>query len=391
VRPKPHSGAVADRRLRGFADDQRSRTSGGANEHRQLAVAIHTHACYPRIHGGMFPVTLSRSNPRAKPRWFATFIALVIATGLMASTALAVTLADAPTFTNTQIDTDGGIDDEPGQKDLNSHASATDSDGFWVQFNWDVTGVSGKNTADGCALFDTGGAAFVDAAICVTGEGKALTLQSVVLYTCSDGRIDRCTNPTVVNLGSTQCFITNDVAADPFHPGQKDAQATCLIDLDAIDASSTPVHVNTCSYPSREPNSDPSDCVIIPVPAGTSVGTLSGGSTSWSATLSDTATMNPTTATGSVVFKLWTNATCADADPTDAINDPIWVTNSVNLVSGVASTSGAGTASGSPTVTAAGTYYWTVDYTPTGLFNSSSSACGEATVVTAPTVAGSGG
>jgi hypothetical protein len=333
-------------------------------------------------------MTFRTSAQHKKPRWLASFVVLALALGLMTSTALAVTLADAPTFTNTLNDQDGA-DDEPGQKDLNSHASATDSDGFWVRFNWDVTGVNGKNTADGCSLFDTGGAVgFVDAAICVTGEGKALTLQSVVLYTCSDGRIDRCTNPDVVeDIGITQCFITNDVAADPFHTGQKDAQATCLIDLDAIDASATPTLVNTCSYPSREPNSDPSDCVVrVSIQSG--ITTDPRGTTTWTATLNDEATVTPTGATGTVTFRLYNDSDCG-------ADNLVWTSTAVavDATTGIADSSASGAGTGTHQFTEATTilvYYWTAEYTPTAgsSWTPFTTACGEITTITPASVAG---
>lgn len=333
-------------------------------------------------------MTFRRSAPHKKPRWLATFVVLALALGLVASTALAVTLADAPTFTNTLNDQDGA-DDEPGQKDLNSHASASDSDGFWVRFNWDVTGISGHNTADGCSLFDTGGAVgYVDAAICVTGGGKALTLQTVVLYTCSDGRIDRCTNPDVVeNSGTTQCFVTNNVANDFFHPGQKDAQATCLIDLAAIDASATPTLVNTCSYPSREPNSDPSDCVVR-VSIQSNVTTDPRGTTTWSATLNDEATVTPIGATGSVTFRLYSTSSCALADL-------VWTSTAVAVdpTTGKADSSASGAGAGSHTFTQATStlvYYWTAEYVPTAgtSWTGYTTACGEMTTITPASVVG---
>ena len=342
-------------------------------------------------------MTFRTSAQHKKRRWFASFVVLALALGVITSTALAVTLTDAPTFTNTLIDQDGA-DDEPGQKDLNSHASATDSDGFWVQFNWDVTGVNGKNTADGCSLFDTGGAVgFVDAAICVTGESQALSLQSIVLYTCSDGRIDRCTNPEVEALGSTQCFITNNVALDPFHtsPQQlKDAQATCLIDLAAIDANGTPTLVNTCSYPSREPNSDPSDCVVR-LSIQSNVGTQPRGTTTWSATLQDEATVTPIGATGTVTFRLYDNPTCADdANP----GGLVWTSTAVpvNAVTGKADTTASGAGTGTHTFTQADTilvYYWTAEYIPTAgsSWTPFTKACGEMTTITPASVAGVGG
>jgi uncharacterized repeat protein (TIGR01451 family) len=47
------------------------------------------------------------------------------------------------------------------------------------------------------------------------------------------------------------------------HPNEQDARAACLIDLDDIPGNSAFL-VNVCSYPSQQPGSDPSDCVVNP-------------------------------------------------------------------------------------------------------------------------------
>jgi hypothetical protein len=341
-------------------------------------------------------MTFRPSAPHKTSRWITTAAALLVMLSLFGGTVLAVTLADAPTFTNTLNDQDGA-DDEPGQKDLNSHASATDSDGFWVRFNWDVTGVTGKNTADGCSLFDTSTPAdgFVDAAICVTAGTRNLTLQTVTLYTCSDGRIDRCTNPDVVeNIGGTQCFVTNNVAADFFHPGELDAQATCLIDLAAINSSVTPVLVNTCSYPSQEPNSDPSDCVVrISIQSG--ITTVPRGTTTWTATLNDIATVTPTGATGTVTFRLYSDSACTtEIWESSAIAVVTPSTGTITTTADSANSVDAGE-TGSNVISSATpnvplVYYWTAEYQPTAgtSWTPYTTACGEDTTITPPTVSG---
>lgn len=115
----------------------------------------------------------------------------------------------------------------------------------------------------------------------------------------------------------------------------------------------------------------------------TSVDTTPSGTATWSATLDDSATMTPSTATGSVVFNLWQDDQCTV---------PQWVSDSVGLVGGTASSASAGDASGTRTITnvnttdADGVYYWTVDYTATGAFNDSSSNCGEQISITPASV-----
>jgi hypothetical protein len=325
---------------------------------------------------------------RRDARWLVV-LAFLLITGMLATTSALA----APSFTFQQ-DTDGA-NDEPGQKDLTAQASAVDQTSpfhFFTAWKWDDLSWSGNNTGDGCSLFDNDNPVnfFVDYAVCATvagGQGAAVvTLSTVTFYSCNDKWQDRCGNPVLLltasasttPAASTYCTVTDSA------PGQFDTADTQIVcDITALEAAAGLTAgtlgggslLNTCSYPSREPNSDPSDCVVTPTAVNTSVATQASGT--WSVTLNDTATMTPDTATGSVVFKLWgvNNAgTCQTL---------IWQSNSVTLTNGVASSVNAGTASGSRTITnltvdTDGIYYWTVDYTPgTGdLFNASSSLCG---------------
>jgi len=80
-------------------------------------------------------------------------------------------------------------------------------------------------------------------------------------------------------------------------------------------------------------------------------------------------------AAGNVLFKLWSTNTLGVC--------------SGELFSATVATNAAGVATTSTTVTTAGTYYWTADFTPTdpGAFNPSASTCGsEIVTVVAPTV-----
>jgi hypothetical protein len=310
-----------------------------------------------------------------------TLIALVAVFALllpMASTTLA-----APVF-NFVADQDGA-NDEPGQKDLTAHAAAQDSaapNHFFTAWKWDETSFSGNNTGDGCSLFDTDKNGLVDYALCATVGGgvgpSVVTLQSFILYSCSDGRSDRCTNPAplVTKTGAAaQSFCTvTDNATGQF--GGTDTQITCDITAIAAEAGITVLGtgtlLNTCSYPSREPNSDPSDCVLTDFPDDTTTTTTPTGSATFTATLNDSATIAPAAA-GNVVFRLFSDPLCATQVFTATVaTDPL---------TGIAATS--------TTVTAADTYYWTADFTPADptAYNPSASACGvEVITVNAPTV-----
>ena len=325
-------------------------------------------------------MTFRPATPHKRRRW----LAVLFIGGVLAATNAATVLAvvNPPDFTSVWDNDDQGANDEPGQKDLTAQAAAFNGSDFYSAWLWDDTSWSGKNTGDGCSLFDTDSPTngLVDYAVCVTVGGKNPVQLSMNTYSCGDSRPDRCTNPVLLltDTAATYCVTMNNVT------GMFDAldtEAACNItaisNFLSGDTLGSATLLNTCSYPSREPNSDPSDCVKTVANIPTSVSTSSGGSGSvtfsWSATLTDSATVSGG-ATGSVTFSLYSDASCA----TTAI-----FTDTQNLdSSGSAST--AGKTITNLTVDADGIYYWKVDYTPSGTFDSSSSGCGEATTINAP-------
>jgi hypothetical protein len=168
-----------------------------------------------------------------------------------------------PTFTWTGDAL--GPNDVPGQKDLTAHSTVLNSN-FYVAWKWDEIGFSGKNTGDACALFDTGTDGNVDNALCVTIDGASATFKSTRAYTCGNGKNDRCTSTYAqISTIASKCQVDN-AAAPQFSSGAGafDTQATCRVALADFGSSTPPVLINTCSYPSQEPTSAPSDCVLIP-------------------------------------------------------------------------------------------------------------------------------
>jgi hypothetical protein len=235
---------------------------------------------------------------------------LALITGLMATSVLA-------TATFNFVPDDRGANDEPGQKDLTAQASAFDTDNghFLSAWKWDDTAWSGGNTGDGCSLFSTDGDTNVDYAVCATIGGKPLALISTTVYSCSDQKPDRCTNPQLLSTSTQFCTINSPVTG-AF--GGTDTQATCDISAIAtalrLPALNNATLLNTCSYPSREPNSDPSDCVLTVAPDQTTTtstqvkstaGNISdGGSAAIGSSAYDTASLSGNTATagGTVTF-----------------------------------------------------------------------------------------
>ena len=88
--------------------------------------------------------------------------------------------------------------------------------------------------------------------------------------------------------------------SDPWHSGQTDTVAVCHVDLADVGGAPSSKLVNTCSYPSEQPNSDPSDCVLIPRDAFLKIIKDAGGETTdFNFSVSGGATATPTIAGGS--------------------------------------------------------------------------------------------
>jgi len=174
------------------------------------------------------------------------------------------------------IDT-GGANDLSGQKDLNKlcvdYANVPTT--IATIWNWDETGTNGANTMDACNLFDTDGDGNANYAVCVTTQNDPASLQSTTTYSCTDTKTDRCTSSASISNGTTSCTVSQ-VTNDPF-PGPpnsakgdsypKDTQSSCTIQLSAVGGASAKL-IDVCSYPSAQPNSAPSDCVIARSNAG---------------------------------------------------------------------------------------------------------------------------
>jgi uncharacterized protein (DUF2141 family) len=189
---------------------------------------------------------------------------------LQSSTAHAAPITDPSKCVNDTA----GANDEPGQKDLTQ--LCIDDAGLptyeHVTWNWDELGTSGSNTLDGCALFDTNGDGNINYSVCVTTTGNPATLQSTTLYSCGDDKIDRCTSPvTALTIAhGTSCSVSQQ-STDPFSTGAgypKDTVADCTLYLGDVGGGNVAKLIDVCSYPSQQPNSDPSDCVIIQPKSG---------------------------------------------------------------------------------------------------------------------------
>ena len=167
-----------------------------------------------------------------------------------------------------------GANDEPGQKDLTK--MCVDDSGLpnslSVNWNWDKTGFTGANTGDACSLFDTNGDGLANYSLCVGVTNTPATFSYQALYSCGNGSASKCTatvTPITPGLG-TNCSSSIE-NTDPFSAGEdypNDTVASCDIDLGDVGGVSSAILIDVCSYPSGQPNSDPSDCIFFETKTG---------------------------------------------------------------------------------------------------------------------------
>jgi hypothetical protein len=189
-------------------------------------------------------------------------VGLLVLLGLVFVTAAPVAAVD-----KCDIDTNGP-NDEPGQKDLTKMCvdNAGLPSSLLVKWQWDQISWSGSNTGDACSLYDTDGDGNVNFSLCTTVSGGTPLAVSYQMYSCNDTRPDRCngtpSSTTSTCAASVQGSSTNPV--DPFTSGSnypRDTVGTCTVNL-ADFGVPTVTLIDVCSYPSAQPNSDPSDCVL---------------------------------------------------------------------------------------------------------------------------------
>lgn len=207
------------------------------------------------------------------------------------------------------VNDDRGANDVPGQKDLTQMCfEAPVSGSQSITWNWDELGTSGNNTLDACALFDTDGDGKANYAVCGVTLGNPAAVQDTITYTCNDTRSDRCSGKQLASGQASNCTVAQ-TGTDPFAAGAgypQDTTATCNVVLADVGTTSS-VLLNVCSYPSGEPNSDPSDCVVVPdLPRLTLVKTVTndnGGTalaTAWTLVATGPQTISGATGTAAV-------------------------------------------------------------------------------------------
>src|SRR5437764_1710752 len=233
-----------------------------------------------------------------RPTSWTLFVAGLLCALLAAAPARAVCITDTL-----------GPDDQPGQKDVDEWCEpgpTCSSSATTASLRWQLDDLvwSGNNTGDSCALIDTNRDGLADRAICVTVFGAAqmggkcsnnpfvgcirnqdcsggtciLPLNNTGAprcYTCGNDRPTRCTNSRPVACTSL-CSVGVLAGSDPFsgvasHTAKKCNGTNCVTNdaavnycLTSTDIGTTGELIDVCSYPSQQPNSDPSDCVLTP-------------------------------------------------------------------------------------------------------------------------------
>jgi len=211
---------------------------------------------------------------------------ILLAQGLTSGRRASAVFTDAFFFSPD----DGGVDDiNSNQVDLTRMGTdeAGLPDALGIQFNWDDTSWTGGNTGDACALIDTDDPenGMADFALCVKVTGNPAVWVATSLYSCNDGKTDRCAGPTLVwntlngpqpPAGSSSCSASIPLNSDPFTHGKgnvcngancstRDTVAACAVNMNDFGATAaTAFLINVCTFPSGEPNSNPFDCVITP-------------------------------------------------------------------------------------------------------------------------------
>ena len=188
----------------------------------------------------------------------------------------------------TVIDQGGVNDVNADQVDLTQMGRDDDDPLFYKLFwSWDSTSLwtGTGQTGDACALFDSNGNSRVNYAVCARIENPdadptqaTLTPNSPILFSCSDARDDRCSNPApqIVATGLTAGTIGSQgldhdgnliTDTDPFAPAGSDSpnDVTVQVNISKLLLNGG-VLVNVCTYPSagNGGNNNPFDCIVNP-------------------------------------------------------------------------------------------------------------------------------
>lgn len=166
---------------------------------------------------------------------------------------------------------------------------------------------------------------------------------------------------TVSESSATECELEPNSLTNPFDDPNdppltdEDTRIFCTVLLADVGATAATL-LNTCSYPSAQPTSDPSDCVLVPGKANPGATTAPTLVPQDSATVSGAATGGSAsgTADGKIVFSLYAplDTTCIG---TALFSQAVAVTGD-----GTYTTTNSGIPSAGYTISSDGIYRWKV-------------------------------
>jgi hypothetical protein len=181
------------------------------------------------------------------------------------------------------FDTGAADDINSTQKDLNELCLSVGNDGGFpgcsssdanLMWTWDDTGLTGSNSADACALYDTDGDGNANFALCTSIQSNPAvqTAGSPRFYACDNSKALNCGGASAVATAASACAVSNvaDVFSATHQNGNpctggncttRDTQAQCCVKHADFPNGSTPQLLDVCSYPSASPSSSPTDCI----------------------------------------------------------------------------------------------------------------------------------
>jgi hypothetical protein len=236
-------------------------------------------------------MTLSLSNPRAKPRWLLLAAIVAICTLAIGSLVLASHSGVIDTIPSNYftVEDQHGPNDVPGQVDL-TQMGRDDSDPSKYQIFWSWDSISAwtgqGQTGDACALFDTNNDTLIDYAVCARVSNfnadpndvrivPKSASEPVYLFHCAakNQKNDRCAGPVPMDSSSITAGPFPPAAAnlvthtDPFAAGEAHPHDTTIrVEIPTAAIPGNEVLTNVCSYPSagNGGNNNPFDCIVTP-------------------------------------------------------------------------------------------------------------------------------
>jgi hypothetical protein len=154
-----------------------------------------------------------------------TKLACALLLGALTTGALLTDATPAAASAACVVDTEGADDIGSTQKDMNALCLSAGNDGGLagclssdanLTWTWDDTGLSGSNSADACALYDTDGDGKANFALCasIQNDPAAQSAGSPRFYACDDSKTLNCGGASTVATAASSCAVSN--AADVF-------------------------------------------------------------------------------------------------------------------------------------------------------------------------------